>query len=197
MSFVTPGEVVGHLHLADKMVVADLGAGTGAYCFALADLIKRENIQEATIYAVDVQKAMLEHLRADIAHRGYSGIETLWADIEVPGGVKLADRICDAVVISNVLFQSEPEARTVLAREAVRILKPGGQMLVLDWTGSFGSMGPHPAQVMTAAMAKELLTKAGLTVANEFSAGSHHWGLLLRRAALQSTIARHDFDEIT
>jgi hypothetical protein len=69
-------------------------------------------------------------------------------------------------------------------------------MLVLDWTGSFGHMGPHPAQVVTSAVAKELFSKVGLTVAKEFEAGSHHWGLLLRRAALQSTVARHDFGEI-
>src|SRR3989338_8222201 len=128
MSFATPSEVVEHLHLADKMVVADLGAGTGAYCFALADLIKQENIQGATIYAVDVQKAMLERLRADVTHRGYDGIETIWADIEVPGGVKLADRICDAVIISNVLFQAE--SKEGLIKEAMRILKAGGQRLV-------------------------------------------------------------------
>ncbi|HEY4483126.1 MAG TPA: class I SAM-dependent methyltransferase [Candidatus Paceibacterota bacterium] len=180
MSFATPSEVVEHLHLADKMVVADLGAGTGAYCFALADLIKQENIQGATIYAVDVQKAMLERLRADVTHRGYDGIETIWADIEVPGGVKLADRICDAVIISNVLFQAE--SKEGLIKEAMRILKAGGQMLVLDWTGSFGHMGPHPSQVVTAVVAKELFSKAGLAVAKEFEAGSHHWGLLLRKS---------------
>ena len=182
------------MRLSDKMVVADLGAGTGAYCFALADLIKRENIQGATIYAVDLQKAMLERLRADIAHRGYVGIETLWADIEVPGGVKLADRICDAVIISNVLFQSENKEG--LANEANRILKQGGQMLVLDWTGSFGNMGPHPSQVVTFAMAKELFTKLGLIIISEFEAGSHHWGLMLKSATLQSKVARHDFGEI-
>ncbi len=176
--FTSPADNAALIGLHDGMVVADLGAGTGHYCFALSEMMARDGVK-GTIYAVDVQKALLERLRLEAERRKLGNIQTLWGDFDTPGGSKLGDHICDAVILSNVLFQSEH--RENLMKEVTRILKPGGQVLMIDWTDSHSGMGPHPDQVVTKQAGREMAEKVGLSVTKEFDAGSHHWGLLLKK----------------
>ena len=79
----------------------------------------------------------------------------------------------------NTLFQFEN--RVVALKEIGRVIRKGGSLFVVDWSESFGGMGPHYSQVLGEADAKKLLTANGYTYERDFPAGDHHYGLVFKK----------------
>ncbi|MFM2414604.1 MAG: hypothetical protein RI911_297, partial [Candidatus Parcubacteria bacterium] len=129
--FCDPHKVFYQLGVKEGMKVVDLGAGTGAYTKLFANGVG----STGTVYALDVQKDVLQRLKRDLDQKGYSHITYIWANVEKQGGTKLADATADYVFISNMLFQVE-SAESVL-EEVHRILKPKGRLAIIDWSESF------------------------------------------------------------
>lgn len=170
--FSEPAANVAHLGLAKGMKVADLGAGTGHYARAAAQIVGRDG----KVYAIDVQQDVLAHAKLNMPAHGHGVVEYLWGDVERPGGTKLRDGTVDAAILANILFQIED--RQGLIAEVRRILKPGGKLMVVDWSGSYGGVGPAPEAVVTDHAAETLFTGAGFHRESAFRAGPHHYGII-------------------
>lgn len=173
--FAQPSENIQVLTLAPGSRVADFGAGSGAYTLALAQMVGRDG----KVYAIEVQKELTEKLATQAIERGLSNIETIWGDIDRVGGSNIVENSLDALVISNVLFQSED--KTALAREAFRVLKSGGKALIIDWSASFSGMGPSSAEVVTVTQGKAIFIEIGFVFISEFNAGAQHWGIVVQK----------------
>jgi ubiquinone/menaquinone biosynthesis C-methylase UbiE len=172
MNFSDPKSNVLQLGLREGMKVADLGAGSGHYSLAAGGVVGHDG----RVYAVDVQEDVLKHL-LDTAHRmGLRNIELVWGNLERKGGTKLRDTSMDAVILSNTLFQIEDKVSAVT--EIKRILKPGGKLLVIDWAGAYGGMGPTPSHVVTEHSAEELFITGGFHKVKDFRAGAHHYAIV-------------------
>ena len=118
-SFADPKKNIEYLHLKSDSVVADLGTGSGHYAFALGEKIKAMGGGgHGIVYAIEVQKSLLDRVKQEADRRGLGNVSVIWGDVDVLGGTKLADNICDALVVSNVLFQSE--SREAFLKEANR-----------------------------------------------------------------------------
>lgn len=172
--FAHPARNVAALGVQPWMKVADFGAGSGAYVFAIAELLAGEG----TVYAIDIQKDLLRRIANEANHRHLRKVEVIWADLEIPGASKLADKSVDIVLISNILFQLDDKSAPFV--EAKRILKPEGSLAVIDWSESFGGLGPTAAHVVTREKARQLAEWAGFGLVREFSAGAHHYGLMFK-----------------
>lgn len=172
--FAHPPRNIAALNITHDMQVADFGAGSGAYVFGIAEALQGSG----TVYAVDIQKDLLRRIANEASRRGVTNVEVIWGDVEEEGGSKLAPKM-DIVLISNLLFQVSDKANVL--REAMRVTKPGGSVTIIDWSESFGGMGPHPDHVVTKEAAYEYARKAGLMFLKEFSAGAHHYGLIFRK----------------
>ncbi len=170
MTFTDPLTTVLQLGLKEGMTVADFGAGSGHYAICAANIVGTTG----RVYAVDVQQDVLTRLQAEAKQRSLP-IETLWADIE-HAGTPLADASMDAVLLSNVLFQVRDQARVL--QEARRVLKPGGKILVVDWSGGFGGIGPHKDHVLSKEKAESLLAGAGFVKQKDVQAGAHHYAFV-------------------
>jgi ArsR family transcriptional regulator len=99
-------------------VVADLGCGTGAVTAQLAHHVKR-------VIGVDSSPAMLKAARKRIGDR--ANVDLLRADLS---SVPLESNSCDAALLLLVLAYA-PDPAPVL-REASRILKLGGKLVIVD-----------------------------------------------------------------
>lgn len=172
--FAHPKRNVAALGLQHGMRVADFGSGSGAYALAIADRLQGSG----TVYAIDIQRDLLRRIHNEAARRGYKNVEVIWADLEAPRASKLADASIDLVLISNLLFQVPDKGP--LLREARRIVKGGGHVVVIDWSDSFKGMGPTAEDVVRKEAALALAKKAGLELQHEFAAGAHHYGLVLQ-----------------
>lgn len=175
-TFSNPEENIKALGIYEGMVIADLGAGIGAYTIPLAEKVG----ETGRVYAVEVQKEFLVNIKNAADARGFKNVEVLWGDIERLGGTKIKDGAVDAVVISNVLFQAEDKPG--LIREARRILKTGGKLLLIDWSDSFKNLGPTPEMVVTKDAARTLLEAEGFVLKNEVPVGEHHYGFIMLKS---------------
>ncbi len=172
--FAHPERIVSQVGIEPGMVVADFGAGSGAYTLAVA----KELHSAGRVYAVDVQKDLLRRITNEAAHKRLKNVEVIWADLEVSHASKLADHSADVVIISNLLFQLVDKMPPL--REAHRILKRHGKLVVIDWSESFKHMGPAPEDVVTKEKTLEYATRAKFALLKEIGAGAHHYVLLLK-----------------
>lgn len=172
VSFSVPHENVLQLGLREGMKVGDFGTGTGHYSRAAAAIVGHSG----KVYAIDVQEEILKHLKLNTHAHHQSAIETIWGDIEKPGGSHLRDQSLDAIILANALFQIEN--RFGLLGEMKRVLKSGGKLLVVDWAGSYGGMGPVPEKVVTEHEAEAFFINGGFHKVKSFRAGPHHYGLV-------------------
>jgi ubiquinone/menaquinone biosynthesis C-methylase UbiE len=119
---------------------ADLGAGDGAFTFALADLVG----PGAQITAVDRDAGALRTLASNVGNRRPASIETIVADFTRP----LALSELDGIVMANSLHFVRNKA-PVLA--SVRdMLRPGGTLIVVEYeTDSGNPWVPHPFSFRT------------------------------------------------
>lgn len=172
MAFTRPNENIAHLELGGTERVAVFGSGAGGHTFALVEAMGGNG----QVYAVDVRAEMLAKVESDAAQRHLSGLRTKTANFEIMGGTGLGTNSFDAVVVPNTLFAASD--KLTMLKEAHRILKPKGKLMIVDWSDSFGGMGPQAQHVVNAAAAKELAQKVGFTVGREFMAGAQHYGLI-------------------
>lgn len=170
--FSDPSSNLAKIGLKEGMRVVDLGAGSGFYTFETAKRVGGSG----RVYAVDVQKDLLERLRSVGATQGLRNIEIIWGNAEKIGGTKLREAIADRVIASNVLFQIEKPDDFAL--EIKRLLKPGGKVLVVDWSEASPL---SPKTLFSSAKAQALFEKTGFKLDQSFNAGDHHYGLIFTR----------------
>lgn len=154
------------------MKVADFGAGSGHYARAAAAIVGHGG----KVYAVDVQEDILKHLKLNTHEHHQNIISTVWGNIEKLGGSHLRDQSLDAIILANTFFQIEN--RFGLLDEMKRVLKQNGKLLVVDWAGSYGGMGPVPEKVVSEHEAEAFFINGGYHKVKSFRAGPHHYGIL-------------------
>ena len=170
--FSDPASNIARFGLNDGMKVVDIGAGSGFYSVEAAKKVG----SSGRVYAVDVQKDLLERLHSVATANGIRNIEVVWGNAEKIGGTKLREAIADRVVASNVLFQIEK--RDEFCLEIKRILKQGGKVMIIDWS-SVSSLSPRT--VFSEMEARTLFEKNGFKFESSFNAGDHHYGLVFAR----------------
>ena len=99
-------------------VVGDLGCGTGQVAAALAPFVAR-------VVAVDRSGEMLQTARRRL--REHSNVDVRRGELEA---VPIADEELDAATLMLVLHHVADPAAAL--REAARVLKPGGRLLICD-----------------------------------------------------------------
>jgi len=176
-TFSDPKTIVEQLDIIGGQHIADLGAGSGAYTLALAEKFK--NNGDTKIFAVDVQKDLLSRIESLVKDKYLASVHGIWGNIEDLKGTRLRESSIDLAIIANTLFQVEN--KNSLIEEARRILKPEGRLVVIDWSESFGSIGPKKDHIITESAAKNLCKEAGFILRKDINAGEHHYGFIVSK----------------
>lgn len=108
------------LRAMPPLVVADLGAGEGL----LSELLAR---RARKVIAVDNSEKIVAFGAAKAKKSGIKNLEFRLGDLEEP---PIEPQSVDLVILSQALHHAREPARAIAA--AHRILRPGGQMMILD-----------------------------------------------------------------
>jgi ubiquinone/menaquinone biosynthesis C-methylase UbiE len=136
------------LALEPGSVVADVGAGDGAYALPLARMVG----PTGRVVAVDISTRALERLRARIDRDGASNVTVVQGDTDNP---KLEPASVDAVLIVNAYHEMTEYASMLGHIRAA--LKPEGRLVIADFASPSRRSEPREVQTKRHEIAPELV----------------------------------------
>lgn len=165
--FVNPNQVLNKIELKSSMIAADFGCGSGGWVIPLSRKLKH-----GKIYGIDVLKEPLSALKAKLKmEKENFPVETIKANVEEK--TPLAMNRCDLILMTNLLFQIED--MEAVFKEADRVLRPGGKILVVDWKKE-APQGPK--ERVDKEKVKKIAKGTGLSLKKEFKPGKYHFALV-------------------
>jgi SAM-dependent methyltransferase len=125
--------IVAALELEPGMVVADIGAGTGAFMASLSEAVG----EQGRVYAVDIVPAFLDHLRERAAADALTNVEVVEGS---PTALPVPDDSVDLLFLCDVYHHIEYPA--VYLRSLHRALRADGRMIVVEFDKVPGKTSP-------------------------------------------------------
>lgn len=169
-----PREIVAAVDVPAGARVAEIGCGTGWFTFELEKAVRPRGM----IYALDMQPAMLQILRA--RRENWERILTLPCgenEFELDAGE------VDVVFHANVLHECEqPEEHM---REVNRVLKDGGRLILIEWHWKSEESQPGPPNTyrLESETVRDLVEGAGFRVNEIDDVGPYHYVVQAVKAA--------------
>jgi len=125
-----PDEIMRYLELQLYHVVADLGCGTGYFSVPISSKVKK-------VYAIDIQKEMLDYLEIKIKKNHIKNIKTLLSKDDI---IPLQNESVDVLLSVNTLH--EFQNRDKIIKEIYRVIKKTGRIVIVDFKKESTNFGP-------------------------------------------------------
>ncbi len=158
---LSPSETLARLGLKDKMTFADIGAGTGIFTTAAAE------ITHSQVWAIDPSASMREILSSKKSALALDNVEIL-PDVSI-----LPEKSVDLALLCTVLHEIDAK-EAFLAQIAAR-LKQTGRLAVIEFHKSESPFGP-PTSIRLSTDDTTLLASAARLVERErFTLGENFY----------------------
>lgn len=132
-SHIDPDAFWRDMRLEAGMRVLDVGCGIGYFAIPAARTVG----PQGRVWACDVATEMVAHLRREGA-----GLPQLEGVVSEETRLPLPDGVADLALAAFVLHELEKPAS--LLKEAARVLKTGGRLLILDWLPGADEPADYP-----------------------------------------------------
>jgi ubiquinone/menaquinone biosynthesis C-methylase UbiE len=167
-----PEKALKALHLHPGMQIGEIGAGTGFYALRIAKRIQ----PGGTVYANDIQPRMLELLRQKADAQHISNVQTIQGTESDP---RLPEHALDIVLMVDV-YHELSHSEEVL-RNIAKELKPGGELVLLEFRKEDPDVPIRPEHKMSVAEVKAELGAQGYVLDHVVETMPMQHMLFLRR----------------
>jgi ubiquinone/menaquinone biosynthesis C-methylase UbiE len=124
-----PDRVMSDLGMKPGTRVADIGSGDGYFTLRLARAVG----QQGLVYAVDIDARALAALKKQADQQLLTNVTVV---VSASTDTGLPSECVDAVLICDVLHEVPDAQRLPLVQSAVRALRPGGFLYLIDYRKS-------------------------------------------------------------
>ena len=155
-----PHEVITALGLREGETVADIGAGSGYFALRFAHHVG----ERGRVYAVDISPDMIRHINRRLRDLNVTNVVTILADPDDP---LLPDRSVDRFFICDTWHHIEDQPG-YLARMK-KMLKPGGQVVMVDFQKRELPIGPPIAMKISREDLLDQMQRGGFRLAKEYT----------------------------
>ncbi len=171
-----PAALLARVGVEEGWLVADLGCGSlGHFVFPAARAVGAQG----KVYGVDIQRTALQMIERIAKREQFWNVYPIWSDIEKVGAAAIPVGSLDLTLIVNNLYLAGD--REAVAKEAWRLTKPGGLVLVVEWDRTAAPLGPPLETRLAVEEAQQCFEGVGWMMRDRFDAGDHHYGLLFQR----------------
>jgi ubiquinone/menaquinone biosynthesis C-methylase UbiE len=175
-ALIDPFKIFEKIELRKGMRVADMGCGrTGHFVFPASRIVGETGV----VYAVDILKEVLESINSWIKSEGMHNVQTIWSDIEIFEKTPIPPNSLDVCFFMNTMSAVKDKSSAI--KEAHRLLKQGGKVVVIDWIKKLGTLGPHSDLVASPEKISETARLFGLTEVANTPASEYHYCLIFKK----------------
>jgi ubiquinone/menaquinone biosynthesis C-methylase UbiE len=147
----------------EGMTCIDFGSGTGTFALPLAELVG----DKGKVYAVDNSAELLEHIKSK---NPPPNLIPVHSDVTQTG---LNDSTADICLMAFILHElSQPGS---LIKEAYRLLKPEGRLVILEWKVDSDTPRPPRNRRISREQIVQLFQQAGLTLQSYEDWNKNHY----------------------
>ena len=172
-TFFKPEDILWKMGISEKVKdAADFGSGYGTFTLPAAKIVS------GTVYAIDLEKALVESLKDKVKKAGLRNIKSILRDIDSVGS-GLKDESVDYVMLFNILHGSHAEK---ILKEARRILRPKGLAGVIHW--NYDPTTPRGPPMEIRLKPEQILQiggQIGLALEKQLDLKPYHYGLMMRK----------------
>ncbi len=173
--FLSPQKIVDQIEVNPGMKIAHFGCSTGYFTFLLAQRVGGSG----QVYALDIISSKLEILKSQIKLQGIRNIAIKRVSLENKNGSGLENESMDWVIMVNMLYQNNQKNKII--KEAERVLKPGGKILLIDWETGDDRIGPKKLSRISKGDLIKIVRRYSLGIKKEIEVGNFHFGLILAK----------------
>lgn len=175
-NLLDPTNILERVGVRSGWHVGDMGCGSlGHFVFPAAHLVGGEG----RVYAVDIQRAALQAIQSAARAHQVWNVHPVWADLEVSEATPIRDESLDLTLISNTLYLASN--RQGMINEVMRLLKPGGLLLVIEWKKEPTVLGPSLEERLSGDDIFGHLSGHPIPWMDQFEAGDHHQAFLFQK----------------
>jgi ubiquinone/menaquinone biosynthesis C-methylase UbiE len=169
-ALINPEKIYQKINLTVGMRAADFGCGrTGHVVFSLVPKVGERGV----VYALDIMKDVLESIKSQATAGGYENIHTVWTDVEKFGAAPIPENSIDAGFFINVMFMLKNRAEAM--REAARLIKDKGYLVIVDWQKKIGPLGPSEEKMVNQDELIKIAQKEKFTLVDKIPLNEYHF----------------------
>jgi ubiquinone/menaquinone biosynthesis C-methylase UbiE len=166
------GDVVQRLGLRPGHVVADIGAGSGAFDGALSSAVSPGGV----VYAEEVDQTLLDHIATRAKALGVTNLRPVLGTFTDP---RLPTRDVDLAFVHDVLHHIEQ--RAAYLKTLAGYLRPTGRIAVIDFHPGQGGHRDVPALQVSKEQTGRWMAEAGLRPLEDFTIFPDKWFVIYGR----------------
>lgn len=170
---LNPEKALKEIGLRAGDTLLDIGCGEGRFSIPAAKIVG----DNGRVYAIDISEEAINTLKEEIKKKDIRNIKVFTGDITKR--LPLKDESIDVCLMANILHGlvvSRKVENTL--KELFRVLKPNGNLAVVDFKKIDGPPGPPLSIRMSPEEAEEIISRHGFKRKRVAEVGKYHYAVV-------------------